>query len=170
MSFLKIPQHILDEMIAHARELDPLECCGLLAGKDDQITHLYRIKNVVALEGAEKLANFDEAKIAHLQRLSPHERAEIAFVLDAHDLSLAQKDMRAKGIELKVVYHSHPKDPARPSVTDKKIATDYEDNWNKINLAIPVYLIISLKDKLNPDLQVYRIQNNEAFPVEFQPI
>ena len=49
---LTIPQSILDAMVAHARELDPYECFGLLAGINGAVTHVYRIKNIVALEGA----------------------------------------------------------------------------------------------------------------------
>ncbi|HXF92201.1 MAG TPA: M67 family metallopeptidase [Nitrospiraceae bacterium] len=170
MPDLSIPRHILDEMVAHARELAPYECCGLLAGKDRTVTHIYRIRNVVALDDAEKLAGFDEAKAAHLQRLSPRERAEIAFVMDSHDLALAQKDMRKQGLDLQVVYHSHPNDPARPSVTDIKIATDYEDYWGKINLSVPAYLLISLQDKARPDIRTYWIRKGRVIPADVQTI
>ena len=76
---------------------------------------------------------------------------------DAQDLALAQKDMRKRGLQLQVVYHSHPHDPARPSVTDIKIATDYEDYWGKINLPIPAYTIVSLMHAA-PDLRTYWIK------------
>lgn len=161
MADLVIPQHILDDMVAHAKELAPYECCGLLAGTENTVTKIYRIKNVVALEGAQQLAAFDAAKVAHLERLSPAERAEIAFVMDAQDLALAQKDMRRNGHTLQVVYHSHPHDPARPSVTDIKIATDYEDYWGKINLPVPAYLLISLMNQ-TPDIRAYWIKGGAA--------
>ena len=119
---LVIPQHILADIVAHAKELAPYECCGLLAGTDRTVTTLYRIKNIVALEGAQSLSSFDPAKMAHLERLSPAERAEIAFVMDMQDFSTAKKDIRNKGLDLQVVYHSHPQDPARPSVTGKRVA------------------------------------------------
>ena len=48
MADLSIPQQILDQIVAHARELTPYECCGLLAGKEGTVTDLYRITNVVA--------------------------------------------------------------------------------------------------------------------------
>lgn len=163
MADLLIPQPILDDMIAHAKELAPYECCGLLAGTDNTVTKIYRIKNVVALEGVQQLASFDAAKVAHLERLSPAERAEIAFVMDAQDLALAQKDMRRNGHTLQVVYHSHPHDPARPSVTDIKIATDYEDYWGKINLPVPAYLLISLMNQI-PDIRAYWIKGGTVSP------
>jgi len=151
-------------MIAHARELDPYECCGILAGKNGTVTEIYRITNIVALDGAEKLSSFDPAKAAHLERLSPAERAEIAFVMDMQDFSAAKKDIRNKELDLQVVYHSHPHDPARPSVTDIKIATDYEDIWPKINLPIPAYLLISLMDKSKPDVRTYWIKDGTVSP------
>ena len=164
MADLSIPQRILDDMIAHARELDPFECCGLLAGKNGTVTQMYRIKNIVALDGAEKLSSFDPAKVAHLERLSPAERAEIAFVMDMQDFSAAKKDIRNRELDLQVVYHSHPQDPARPSVTDIKIASDYEEIWPKINLPIPAYLLISLMDKTKPDIRTYWIKTGKVSP------
>jgi proteasome lid subunit RPN8/RPN11 len=164
---LTIPQHILDDIVAHARELAPYECCGLLAGTDKTVTTIYRIKNIVALEGAQHLSSFDAAKAAHLERLSPAERAEIAFVMDMQDFSAAKKDMRNKGLDLQVVYHSHPHDPARPSVTDIKIATDYEEIWPKINLPTPAYLLVSLMQP-KPDIKTYWIKNGSVSPASIR--
>lgn len=159
MSDLTIPQTILDELIAHARELDPYECCGFLAGTGQLVSKAYRIKNIVSLEGAAEAASFDEAKVRHLSRLSPQERAEIAFIMDAQEMFQAVKDMRKNDLTLQVVYHSHPHDPARPSVTDVKIANDWEENWSRLNLSLPIYLLISLMDKSNPDIKGFWIKN-----------
>lgn len=163
---LVIPKTILDDIIAHAKELTPHECCGLLAGTNGVATHVYRIQNIVAMEGAQSLSSFDAAKAAHLERLSPAERAEIAFVMDMQDFSTAKKDMRNKGLDLQVVYHSHPHDPARPSVTDIKIASDYEDIWPKINLPIPAYLLVSLMNPA-PDVRCYWIKSGQVSPANF---
>ena len=161
MADLVIPQQILDDIIAHAKELTPYECCGLLAGINGTVSRLYQIKNIVAIEGAQNLSSFDSAKAAHLERLSPEERAEIAFVMDMQDFSTAKKDMRNNGLDLQAVYHSHPHDPARPSVTDIKIATDYEEIWPKINLPLPAYLIVSLMNT-EPDVKTYWIRSGHV--------
>lgn len=165
MADLIIPQAILDDIVAHARELSPYECCGLLAGNNRTVSHLYRIRNIVALEGAQSLSSFDPAKVAHLERLSPAERAEIAFVMDMQEFSAAKKDIRNKGLDLQVVYHSHPHDPARPSVTDIKIATDYEEIWPKINLPTPAYLLVSLMLQ-TPDIRAYWIKGGVVSPAQ----
>ncbi len=166
MADLVIPKTVVDDIIAHAKELTPHECCGLLAGTNGVVSHLYRIKNIVAMEGAQNLSSFDAAKVAHLERLSPAERAEIAFVMDMQDFSTAKKDMRNKGLDLQVVYHSHPHDPARPSVTDIKIASDYEEIWPKINLPIPAYLLVSLMTS-TPDVRCYWIKTGQVSPTDF---
>jgi len=163
---LIIPRRILDDIIAHAKELTPYECCGLLAGNNGIVSRIYRIKNIVAMEGAHSLSSFDSAKVAHLERLSPAERAEIAFVMDMQDFSAAKKDMRNKGLDLQVVYHSHPHDPARPSVTDIKIATDYEEIWPKINLPLPAYLLVSLMNS-EPAVRCYWIKSNQVSAASF---
>ncbi|HEY7533538.1 MAG TPA: M67 family metallopeptidase [Nitrospiraceae bacterium] len=170
MSDLSIPQQILDDLIAHARELDPYECCGFLAGTNTTVTRLYRIKNVVGLDGAPEAASFDDAKVEHLSRLSPEERAEIAFMMDAQEMFQAIKDMRKQGLTLQVVYHSHPHDPARPSVTDIKIANEWEENWSRLNLTLPIYLLVSLMDKARPDVRAYWIKNGSVSPVRIRPI
>jgi len=170
VSDLIIPEQILGELVAHARELDPYECCGFLAGTDNTVTKVYRVKNIVSVDGAAEAASFDEAKVQHLSRLSPDERAEIAFIMDAQDMFQAVKDMRKNGLTLQVVYHSHPHDPARPSVTDIKIANEWEENWSRLNLALPIYLIISLMDKNRPDSRGYWIKQGSVMQAHIATI
>jgi len=170
VSDLSIPQQILDALVAHARELDPFECCGFLAGTNKTVTRVYRIKNVVSLDGAAQAASFDNAKVEHLSRLSPEERAEIAFIMDAQEMFQAVKDMRKEGLTLHAVYHSHPHDPARPSITDIKIANEWEENWSRLNLALPIYMLVSLMDKAHPDVRGYWIKNGSVVPANILPI
>ena len=164
MSDLSIPQQIFDDVVAHARELDPHECCGFLAGTNNTVTRVYRIKNIVSLDGAAQAASFDDAKVEHLSRLSPEERAEIAFIMDAQEMFQAVKDMRKQGLTLQVVYHSHPHDPARPSITDIKIANEWEENWSRLNLTLPIYMLVSLMNKSRPDVRAYWIKNGSVSP------
>jgi proteasome lid subunit RPN8/RPN11 len=162
---LIIPRQILDEMIAEAKRLAPHECCGYLAGRDGRVTHHYKIKNVIASEGAE--LNFEGKKLDHLQSLSPEKRAEIAFLMDAQDMSFAHKDMRSKQMELLVIYHSHPRDPARPSITDMEKVAEFEALRKVLNLPEPLHLIISLQTG-TPTANAFRIVGENVTPVPFQ--
>ncbi len=93
---LKIPSDIVDEMVAHARADFPLESCGILAGKADGISHLYKMKNT------------DKSKVSYL--MDPREQIKVF------------KEIRTLGIDLKAIYHSHPNHPAYPSTTDVELA------------------------------------------------
>ena len=158
MRDLSIPRHILDEMIAHARELAPHECCGMLAGKDGRVTRHYKVKNVVATKEEGVKALFDEAKITTLEQMTSEERADIAFWMDTKDMFAAQKDMRANSVELLASYHSHPISPARPSPTDIKALALYPDIC---------HIIISLLDPKAPVANAFRIANGTATPVPY---
>jgi proteasome lid subunit RPN8/RPN11 len=156
---LIIPRQILDEMIAEAKRLAPHECCGMLAGKDGRVTHHYKIKNVVATKEEGVKALFDEAKITTLERMTPEERADIAFWMDTKDMFAAQKDMRANSVELLASYHSHPISPARPSPTDIKALALYPDIC---------HIIISLQDPKAPVANAFRIVGENVTQVSFQ--
>ena len=159
VSALKIPQQILDGMIAHARELDPFECCGLLAGTNGAVSRHYRITNTVAKD-ARAVAVFDGADVKQLGHLSDSTKAEVAYFMDPQEMLTAFKDMRQRNLELTVIYHSHTHSPAYPSTTDVGLAY-YPD---------AAYLIISLEHKTAPDLRVYWIKDHQVARAEFQPI
>ncbi len=94
---MKIPQSLIDEIVAHAREDLPNECCGMVGGRDGEATSVYRARN-----------EFE----------SP-----LRFGVDSNDLfRITQKEMPGKGEELVAIYHSHTKSPAYPSQTDVNMA------------------------------------------------
>lgn len=166
---LRIPSDIWADMIAHARELDPHECCGILAGKEDgTVTQHYRITNILANMTDAELRRFDQAKLTDLKKLSPEERADIAFQMDAVEMAKAQKDIREKGLTLKAFYHSHTFSPARPSMTDITIAMEFESYREKLHIPQPLHVIISLEDKSNPIIRAFRIQDSQVTEVPLQ--
>jgi proteasome lid subunit RPN8/RPN11 len=156
---LSIPQSILDAMIAHARELDPFECCGLLAGTQGTVTHQYRITNTVAKD-RQAVQVFEQANVKQLGHLSERSRAEVAYFMDPKEMLAAFKDMRERQTELAVIYHSHTHSPAYPSTTDIGLAY-YPD---------AAYIIISLEDKTKPDIRAYWIRDGGVVPAAFQAI
>jgi proteasome lid subunit RPN8/RPN11 len=146
-------------MVAHARELDPYECCGLLAGKDGTVARLYRITNTVAKD-VQAIRVFDEAAVKRLGHLSETTRAEVAYFMDPKEMLGAFKDMRERQLDLVVIYHSHTHSPAYPSATDVGLAY-YPD---------AAYVIVSLEDKTKPDIRAYWIKDRQVTPLEFRPI
>ena len=93
---IKIPSSIHKEMVEHARMDFPLECCGILGGKGDDISHIY------------KMTNTDSSRVSYL--------------MDPKEQIMVFKEMRNLGLELKAIYHSHPNHPAYPSMTDVNLA------------------------------------------------
>jgi proteasome lid subunit RPN8/RPN11 len=93
---LTIPDLLVEEVIEHAWQTRPNECCGLLAGhiRDGVgvITTHFPIKNALA---------------------SPTE-----YETDARDMLFAFRHMREHGLELLAVYHSHLTSAPVPSVRD----------------------------------------------------
>ncbi len=156
---LTIPQAIVDEMLAHARELDPFECCGLLAGKDGRVVAHYPITNTVARD-QRAIPVFQEANVKQLGELSEATRAEVAYFMDPKELLTAFKDIRQRNLELSVIYHSHTHSPAYPSQTDIGLAYYPE----------AAYVIISLENKAKPDLRAFWIIEQRVRPAEFQVV
>jgi proteasome lid subunit RPN8/RPN11 len=165
-----IPSGLIQDMIAHARELAPHECCGILAGTNQTVAENYRITNILATMSEQELSRFEGAKLSDLQRLSPEERADIAFQMDAREMAMAQRAIRAKDHELLGFYHSHTFSPARPSQTDITIAMEFESYRTKLNLPAPLHLIVSLEHPDTPDIRAYRIMDSQATEVSIQPI
>ena len=46
MKKLEIPTEIFQQMLTQARELAPIEACGILAGRNGRIEKLYKMTNV----------------------------------------------------------------------------------------------------------------------------
>jgi [CysO sulfur-carrier protein]-S-L-cysteine hydrolase len=102
----------LAEILAHARETDPSECCGLIGGTGNGRTQsIYRVTNVAR-------------------------NTEVAYEAAPEQLFAAQREMRERGEILLAIYHSHPRsaDPT-PSETDVRLAYYPSANYLIIGLA-----------------------------------
>lgn len=82
-----------DEIVAHARETAPAECCGLLVGTGETVVEAVRTANV---------------------DVNPNR-----FEIDAGDHIRARRAARARGREVLGFYHSHPHSDATPSSSDR---------------------------------------------------
>jgi proteasome lid subunit RPN8/RPN11 len=123
---LKIPASIHDDMIAHAREGFPLEVCGILGGTGESVSAIYRMTNT-------------DASNEH-------------FMMDPKEQFAVIKELRAKGLTMLAIYHSHPETPARPSQEDIRLALTPDVS----------YIIISLADADLPAVKSYKINSGNV--------
>src|SRR3954465_6824321 len=89
------PEHI-EEMIAHAREDAPDECCGLVAGRDGRSERVFRMENA-----AHSPLRFEVAPLEVMKTLEEIDEA---------------------GLEVAGLYHSHTRTAPYPSQTDVTFA------------------------------------------------
>jgi [CysO sulfur-carrier protein]-S-L-cysteine hydrolase len=95
---MRIPRSIYDEILEHARDEAPNECCGILGGKDGAATTLYRAINA--------------------------EHSPLRYTLDPNDLfRITFREIPEHDEEMLAIYHSHTASPAYPSQTDINLAT-----------------------------------------------
>ena len=104
------PPH-LNEILAHAIQTDPSECCGLIGGTSEgRSQSIYPLTNVAR-------------------------NTEVAYEAAPEQLFAAQREMRERGEILLAIYHSHPRsaDPT-PSETDVRLAYYPSANYLIIGL------------------------------------
>ena len=91
------PRALHDEMVAHAIEDAPDECCGMIAQEGGKLVQLYRMRNAAASP--------------YRYEMDPREQYEVEYgrIYDA-------------GLDVGVIYHSHTRSAPYPSQTDINLA------------------------------------------------
>jgi len=92
MATVQIQKEILEAIIRHAEDEAPRECCGLLVGQDEIITHHQPMKNIL--------------------------ESTVRYAMGARELFQFFKNLRATNQKHLGIYHSHPLSDAYPSETD----------------------------------------------------
>ena len=96
---MKIPQNIIDELIAQAEKDAPDESCGYLLGTaDGNVTENYWMEN------------------------TDHSPEHFSFA--PKDQFAALRYAREHGLKILANWHSHPASPSRPSQEDLRLAND----------------------------------------------
>jgi proteasome lid subunit RPN8/RPN11 len=89
---MRISREHYEQMVDHARDEAPNECCGMVAGRDDEAVRVFPATNV---------------EHSHLRfMIDPKEQLRIDHAIEADDL------------ELTAIYHSHTRTEPKPSETD----------------------------------------------------
>jgi proteasome lid subunit RPN8/RPN11 len=119
-------------MVAAARAAAPIEACGLLGGVDGAVKQFYELRNADAA--------------AEHYNMAPEEQFA------------AVKDMRANGLSMLAIWHSHPETPARMSEEDLRLA--YTPGV--------VYVIVSLADPAGPDIKGFTVKDGTPTAVTIE--
>ena len=108
-----IARALLDDLIAHALQEAPNECCGVVAvdpGAPARAARVYRAVNTAA---------------------SP-----LRFEVDGHELLRTIERIELDGCELGAIYHSHTRSEPYPSQTDINFAANWPGvEWIIVGLA-----------------------------------
>ena len=97
---IRIPRSIYQKMIDHARREAPVECCGILGGKDKTVQESFEIKNV--------------------------ESSPVQFLMDPQEQLNTLEVMENSSMEMVAIYHSHPHTIPFPSEMDVQRTFDPE--------------------------------------------
>lgn len=98
---MNISAPLLDEIVKHALEEAPNECCGVVAarGEPPEAVAVHRARNIAA---------------------SP-----LRFEIDAREVLALTQEIERDGYQLRAIYHSHTRTEPYPSQTDINFAA----NW-----------------------------------------
>jgi proteasome lid subunit RPN8/RPN11 len=93
---MRISQQLINEIISHALDDVPNECCGMVGGRDGVATTVYRAENA--------------------------EASPLRYSIGAKEQFRLMREIEAAGEDLVGIYHSHTKSAAYPSQTDVNLA------------------------------------------------
>ncbi len=121
---------MLDEIVAHAREDAPNECCGMIASRDGEAVRVYRAENTQA---------------------SP-----MRYEIDSMEIFRVTQEIEDEGWELGAIYHSHTRSEPYPSQTDIGIALDPKSGSQQWPGTL--YVIVGVAGD-EPDVRTYDIRS-----------
>lgn len=126
---ITLTSDVFEQMLKAARDAAPIEACGLLAGTGEHVTKCYVLTNTDA---------------------SPEH-----YSMNPEEQFAAAKDMRAAGLKMLAIWHSHPASPARMSAEDMRLAYTPD----------VVYVILSLAGDGAPEVRAFSVQDGTALEI-----
>ncbi|MBI5198714.1 MAG: M67 family metallopeptidase [Nitrospirae bacterium] len=106
---LSIKREDIEIVLEHARDENPREACGILAGNDGVVEKVYRMKN--------------------------KDLSSVTYLMDSMEQFAVMKEMKEKGLDLVGIYHSHTSSVAYPSATDIERAFYPEASYLIVSLS-----------------------------------
>jgi proteasome lid subunit RPN8/RPN11 len=96
---LRVPGALLEQIVQHAHDDFPNECCGIVATNGDRAVKVFPATNI--------------------------HHSPTRFEIDGRDVIRILREIEDQGWELASIYHSHTRTAAYPSQTDVNFAA----NW-----------------------------------------
>ncbi len=138
---MDIAPELLEQILAHAREEAPNECCGVVAV-------------VPAVD--DRKAQAMRARAARNIHASPKR-----FEIDGKDVIAAIDEFDEAGWDIGAIYHSHTHTAPYPSQTDINFAA----SWPGVE-----WIIVGLADPDRPEIRSYLIEEGSVREVEIGQI
>ena len=134
---MRIGRALYEEIVAHAAESVPAECCGLVAASGEEAVRVFRVENV-------------------------HEHPKYGYIVDGRELYARLEEIERAGWRLGAIYHSHPRTAAVPSQTDINLAV-----VDGVGPVWPgtLYIIVGF-EATSPEVRAYRIESASPEEVE----
>jgi proteasome lid subunit RPN8/RPN11 len=142
---LVIPEALRQELIQHAREGDPDEVCGMLAGRDGRIDRVFRVRNA-----ADEITADQEVFLDRETHIATAGRRPVHYYMDPLDQLRVYREIDDLDLDVVAYYHSHTHTEARPSPTDIRLARDPSALW----------VLVSLSE--DPAVRAWRIHKTDA--------
>ena len=138
---MDIAAELLEQILAHAREEAPNECCG-----------------VVAVASA---PNGESQRAVRAQRARNAATSPLRFEIDGLEVMKLLDSIEGDGLEIGAIYHSHTRTAPYPSQTDINFAV----NWPGVE-----WIIVGLADPSAPEIRSYLIEKGTVREVEIGQI
>lgn len=140
MADLTLTRQQADEIIAHAKQEAPNECCGILAGSGAVVRKVYRATNT--------------------------EKSPVKYNFDGLEMMRIEDEAAKSKWDILGFYHSHTFSEAYPSPTDVKLSSPWGYLYMIVSLRDPMKPAIRLFriDKTQPDGE-----HIQELRVEFAP-
>ena len=121
---MKIPQNVIEELIAQAQKDAPDESCGYLLGIISPSTG----------------GGQGEALVTENYWMENTDHSPEHFSFAPKDQFAALRYARSKGLKILANWHSHPASPSRPSQEDLRLANDPTIRYAILSLHEGVHL------------------------------
>jgi proteasome lid subunit RPN8/RPN11 len=136
-----ISQDLLEQILDHAREEVPNECCG-----------------VVAVEPAQAGR---PVRAARIHRAVNAAKSSLRFEIDPLEVGTLIDTVDDEGLTIGAIYHSHLRTAPRPSQTD----INFAPAWPRAE-----WIIVGLTDPEAPEIRSYLIEGGTVREVEIAQI